>query len=357
MARVGVVGYGLAGEVFHCPLIDATPGLELAAVVTGDAGRASRARLRHPGVRVVPTFERLIRDGDDIDLLVVATPNRLHLSQARAGLERGWHVVVDKPLALSAEHGEALAEIAQARGLLLSVFHNRRWDDDFILVKSVIGSGRLGTIRVLESRFERWRPRLREEGWRDTSSPEQGGGLLLDLGSHLIDQALELLGPPESVYAELRRRRGGAADDDCFLALRFGDGALGLLHMSAVAAALGPRFRVLGMAGAIETWGLDPQEERLRRSVAPDEWLAGPAGPEHRAEFLHQGQTSGGGEELTLPAGSYSRFYVAMEAALRGLGPVPIPVSAGIRALRVIEAARRSAVTNEVVHLGAVDAG
>lgn len=351
-----MVGYGLAGEVFHCPLIAATPGLEVSLIVTGDPDRASRARLRYPEARIVPTFEELLQLPGAIDLLVVATPNHLHYAQAQAGLERGWHVVVDKPLGLTAAQGMALDTAARAAGALLGVFQNRRWDGDFLLLRRVLGSGRLGPIRVLESRFERWRPELRPGAWRDSLPPEQGGGLLADLGSHLIDQALLLLGSPESTYCQLGRRRGGAAEDDCFVAIRFAGGALGLLHMSAVAAALGPRFRLLGMEGAVETWGLDPQEEQLRSGLVPGDPGFGRGDAGQRAEWLQDGQSSGDGEPLELPEGRYLEFYRQMELAIREQGAVPVAVGAGIRSLQVIEAARRSALTGEVVSLAGLAA-
>ena len=346
-----MVGYGLAGEVFHCPLIAATPGLEISAIVTGDRDRASRAKLRYPKAHVAATFEELLLEPGAIDLLVVATPNHLHYPQARAGLERGWHVVVDKPLGLTAAEGIALDAAARAAGLLLGVFHNRRWDGDFLLLRTILGSGRLGPIRVLESRFERWRPELSPGSWREGLPPERGGGLLLDLGSHLIDQALVPLGEPESAYCQLGRRRGGAAEDDCLVAIHFAGGALGLLHISAVAASLGPRFRLLGMGGAVETWGLDPQEEQLRLGQVPKDPGFGLGGARYRAEWLQDGRSSGDGDQLPLPEGRYLDFYLQMERAIQGRGPVPVAASAGIRSLQVIEAARRSAQLGEVVTL------
>ncbi len=347
-----MVGYGLAGEVFHCPLIEATPGLELAAIVTGNHDRATRAQLRYPGVRVLPTFEALLREPGPTGLLVVATPNHLHLPQAQAALEGGWHVVVDKPLALSPKEGEILIRTAADRGLLLTVFFNRRWDGDFLLLGRLLQQGRLGELRVLESRFERWRPSLRPGSWREERSPEQGGGLLLDLGSHLIDQALQLLGEPVSIYSELAQRRGGSAEDDCFLALRFADGSSCHLHLSAVAASVGPRFRALGMRGALETWGLDPQEEQLRQGMGPHEPGFGRGGEGRRAEWLEAGQTSGEGVPLELTAGRYLDFYQAMERAVQSQGEVPVAAIAGVRTQEVIEAARQSATSGQVVRIG-----
>src|SRR5215213_9827877 len=178
--RVGLVGYGLAGEFFHAPLVTATPGLELGSVVR------SRGRIEDLWA--------------DHDLVVVATPNRTHVAIAVAALEAGLPVVVDKPLAATVADGHRLQDAAESRGLMLAVFHNRRWDGDFLTVRRLIEDGALGAVTRFESRFERWRPEIRSGAWREREAPEDAGGVLFDLGSHLIDQALLLFGPAEEVY-------------------------------------------------------------------------------------------------------------------------------------------------------------
>jgi predicted dehydrogenase len=206
--RVGLIGYGLAGSAFHAPLIAATPGMELAAVVTANPERARQVRERYPGAVVVDSAERLWERAPDLDLTVVATPNRTHVPLAVAALDAGLAVVVDKPLATTAEDGRRLADEARRRGLLLSVFQNRRWDGDFLTLRRLIGEGALGEVHRFESRFERWRP-TPKTGWREQGDPAEAGGVLFDLGAHLIDQALVLFGPARRVYAELDRRRPG----------------------------------------------------------------------------------------------------------------------------------------------------
>ncbi len=205
--RVGIIGYGMAGRVFHAPLVAATPGLEVAVVVTGDAARTAQARADHPGADVVPDAEALLGRPDPVDLVVVAAPNQAHLPLARRSLAAGMAVVVDKPLAASAGEGRWLVEEADRTGGLLTVFQNRRWDGDFLTVRRLVAAGRLGRVHRFESRFERWRPYVRTGSWREDPDPARAGGQLFDLGSHLIDQALVLIGPATSVYASGRPPR------------------------------------------------------------------------------------------------------------------------------------------------------
>ena len=346
--RVGLLGYGLGGRVFHAPLVAATPGLELAAVVTRDPERRAQLRAAHPGAAALDTPEALLGMRETIDLVVVCTPNRSHAPLARAALEAGLPVVVDKPFATSAAAARELVALSRARGLLLTVFQNRRWDGDFLTVRRLVEEGALGEVRRLESRFERWSPAARV-GWKESADPEDGGGLLLDLGSHLVDQALVLLGPASGVYAELDRRRpGSAVDDDVFLALRHASGARSHLWMSRVAAQRGPRFRVLGATSAFTKFGLDEQEPRLAAGGVP----GSPGWGEEAAE--RWGRL--GPEESAVPVatapGAYQRFYAGVAAALRGEGPAPVDPAGPIAAIEVLEAARRSAASGRVERIG-----
>jgi predicted dehydrogenase len=343
--RVGLVGYGLAGSVFHAPLISTTPGMELAAVVTGNPERQAQVRKDHPGAATVATVDELWPLG--LDLVVVASPNRTHVPTATAALEAGVGVVVDKPLAVTAAEGEALAALAEQRGLPLSVFQNRRWDGDFLTVSELVRSGRLGSVGRFESRFERWRPQLKG-GWRELGDPAEGGGLLYDLGSHLVDQALTLFGPAVEVYAEVDSRRPGSdADDDVFVALLHAGGARSHLWMSAVAADLGPRFRVLGSEGAYVVDGLDGQEAALREGRTPADADWGITPPEAYGRLGAGGATE---PYPTLP-GAYQEYYAGIAEALRGRAPVPVEPRDAVATLTVIEAARRSATEHRTVTL------
>ncbi|MCP9212464.1 Gfo/Idh/MocA family protein [Streptomyces sp. NEAU-Y11] len=352
--RVALIGYGLAGSVFHAPLIAATDGLVLDTVVTSSAERQRQARAEFPGVRLVDSADELWGRADELDLIVIASPNRTHVPLARAALEAGLPVVVDKPLAATAAEAEELAALADARGLLLSVFQNRRWDNDFRTLRKLIADGTLGSVQRFESRFERWRPQLKG-GWRESGDPAEVGGLLYDLGSHLVDQALTLFGPVLSVYAEVDVRRPGArTDDDTFIALTHADGVRSHLWMSATTAQLGPRFRVLGSAAGYVKYGLDPQEAALREGLRPGGPDTGPWGAEPESAWGRLGAgesplTGGGTPVATLP-GAYPAYYAGVAAALRDGGRPPVTAAEAAAALRVLEAARLSAAEHRTVH-------
>jgi predicted dehydrogenase len=281
-----------------------------------------------------------------VDVVVVATPNRHHVPVALAALEAGAAVVVDKPMAATSRDARRLADEARRRTLVLSVFHNRRWDGDFLTVRRLRDEGRLGDVVRFESRFERWRPQVDAERWREGPDPADAGGLLFDLGSHLVDQAIELLGPPASVYAEVAARRADAqVDDDVFVALEHPGGVRSHLWASAVAGAPGPRFRVLGLGAAYVKDGLDPQEAALRAGARPGD-------PEWGRDPLDGRLVAGESEErvLTEP-GAYEQFYAGLVASLREDVPPPVSPEDGLRVIEVLEAARRSASDRDVIVL------
>jgi scyllo-inositol 2-dehydrogenase (NADP+) len=343
--KVALIGYGVAGEHFHAPLIHATQGLELAAIVTANADRAARAAERYPAAKVVASPEEVWNSSADYDLAVIATPNSSHVSLVTAALAAGLPLVVDKPLATNAEDAERLVEAAQKGGLLLTVFQNRRWDSDFLALRTLLDEGELGEVYRFESRFERWRP-TPKPGWRESGDPADGGGLLGDLGSHLADQALELFGPVKEVYATLDRRRGGVAvEDDAFIALTHESGVRSTLWVSAVAGELGPRLRVLGSKGAYVVDGLDGQEDALRAGGDPasPDWGVE---PEERWGRLVAGEDE---RPVKRGPGAYPEFYAGVRDALNGEGPVPVDPSDAVATLRVLDAARRSAERAEVV--------
>jgi predicted dehydrogenase len=332
--RVAVLGYGLAGRFFHAPFIATTPGLELAAVVTGDEERRAQALGDYPGVAVLDKSDEVWARSAELDLVVVATPNRVHVPLAVAALEAGLPVVVDKPLAPSAEEGRTLVESAHERGLMLTVFQNRRWDGDFLTVKRLLGENALGKVHRFESRFERWRPEPAGT-WRERA--EEAGGLLFDLGSHLVDQALQLFGPVESIYAEVDQRRPAAdVDDDVFLALEHTSGVRSHLWMSALAGQPGPRFRILGGRAAFVKHGLDVQEDALRAGRNPGEpdW-----GEEPRERWGRLG-VEGDLREVQTEPGNYGALYEGVAASLLSGAPPPVDPADAVTVLELLERAR-----------------
>ncbi|MEI5523663.1 Gfo/Idh/MocA family oxidoreductase [Streptomyces brasiliscabiei] len=351
--RVALVGYGLAGSVFHAPLIAATEGLTLDTVVTSNPERRAQARAEFPEVRFAATADELWTRADELDLVVIASPNKTHVPVATAALEAGLAVVVDKPVAGTAAEARELAALADSRGLLLSVFQNRRWDNDFLTLRKLLADGELGEVRRFESRFERWRPQLKG-GWRESGDPAEIGGLLYDLGSHVVDQALTLFGPAALVYAEADLRRPGAeTDDDTFIAVTHANGVRSHFHASAVTPQLGPRFRVLGSEAGYVKYGLDPQEAALRDGVRPAPGTAWGEEPEDLWGRVGAGDSppTGGGTPVPTLPGDYPAYYAAVAAALHGTGENPVTAYEAAAALDVLEAARKSAREGVAVKL------
>lgn len=278
------------------------------------------------------------------------TPNDAHAPLAAEAIDRGLPVVVDKPLAVTAAEAEALVSHAEQAAMLLTVFQNRRWDSDQLTLTRLVAEDRLGTVMRYESRFERWRPSPDAGSWRESASPARGGGQLLDLGSHLVDQALVLFGPATHVYAEVDTRRGTPGDDDAFLVLRHANEVISHLRASSVTAAPGPRLRVLGTKAAFVAIELDSQEAELRTGARPDKVPDWGTEPDSSWGRLVRGEDS-----VPVPSerGDWPRFYALLARALRDGDPPPVDPHDAVATLRVLEAARRSAANRTVVALTA----
>lgn len=304
--RVGLIGYGYSGKTFHAPLIGAVPGLALHAVASSDP---HKVHLDMPGVTVYADPIALAA-ADGIDLVVIATPNATHAPLARAALAAGKHVVVDKPFTLDLAEARELVALSETRGLLLSVFHNRRWDSDFLTVRQAIAEGLVGSVSHFESHFDRFRPLVRNR-WREGDGP--GGGIWFDLGPHLIDQALQLFGLPDRVQANLARQRAGAlADDWAHVVLDHGERRT-VLHAGMLVAGGGSRFVVHGDAGSIVKRLGDQQERQLLAGMRP-----GDAGWGEDADgILIYDQRAA---RRTIPAvnGDQRRYYATIADALNG---------------------------------------
>jgi scyllo-inositol 2-dehydrogenase (NADP+) len=349
--RVAVIGYGMGGALFHAPFIAADPRLDLTAVVTANAERRLAVLSRYPGTDILGRTEDLLNRLGDVDLVVISTPNATHADLAEAVLSQGTAVVVDKPVTPTAGATRRLATLALERGTWVVPFQNRRWDGDFRTVEDLVRRHELGVLHAFESRYERWQPRVPADGgraWKNEGQPGAGTGILFDLGSHLIDQAVVLFGRPQGVYGDVAvRRPSSGVDDDVFVALHYPGGPRVHLWMSAVAADRGPRFRLLGDAAAYVKWGMDTQESMLSDGQSPvrPDW-----GVEPRAAW---GQIVTGTERREVPtlAGSYQQFYAGMAALLLDGAPPPVDVADAIVTAEIIEAATLSSRTGIVAPL------
>lgn len=335
--RTGVIGFGTAGRVFHAPFLAADDAYSLDVVVTGNAERAAEADRLHPGVRVVASVEGLLARSADLDLVVVASPPATHADLAARAIDAGLAVVVDKPLCATAAEGRALVARAHDAGVALAVFQNRRWDGDFLTLRSLLDDGALGEVRRFESRFEWWKPQ-EGKGWKAAATPGEGGGILYDLGTHLIDQAVQLFGPVETAYAELTARRPGArADDDSFVSLLHLSGVRTQLWMNGVAAQVGPRFHVLGSDAGFTSWGLDPQEAALKTGGAPTDLGHGQVPPDRWGRLGVDPDL----RPVPMLAGDYAAFYRTLATALTSGGPLPVDPRDAVEVLALIERLHR----------------
>ena len=344
--RWALAGYGSGGRTFHAPLILSAEGLELVAVVTGSAERRALVRAEVPGATTVGELSELPALG--VAGVTITTPNATHAELAHRALDLGLHVVVDKPFALTAGAAQELVDHAERAGLIVTPYQNRRWDSDFLTVRRLVTDSSLGTVHRFASRIDRFRP---VKGSWHGGTVEQGGGTLLDLGPHLVDQALHLFGPAELVHAELATIRDGAgAEDDIELHLLHSGGVRSTLAAGMASAAPGPRFQVNGSAAGYLIDGLDVQEEQLKNGGSPASLGLG-WGVEPESAW---GRLFDGERELLMPSerGRWDTFYPAVARAVAGLGAHPVDPRDAVATARVLDAARESSATGTVVRLG-----
>jgi predicted dehydrogenase len=347
---VVLVGYGLGGRVFHAPLISAAPGLSLDAIVTSNAERATEARAAYPGVRIYPDVTSAWAGGHDV--AAISTANVTHVPYAAEALAAGLHVVLDKPIAPTAEAARALADVAEAEGRHLIPFQNRRWDSDIRTAARVMAEGRLGTVHRFESRIVKMRV-IPKAGWRGSAAPEDMGGLLYDLGVHAVDQAMQLMGPVAAVAAWTRSiRDGDPTDDDTTVILTHASGAISILTVSQVTALDEPRMVLLGTRGGLRIDVADSQEPELaggRDASAPDWGVRAPGTEALLRTFTDENEPMD--ERVTLEPGAWPAFYAQVALAIRGEAPDPVSVTDVIETMRVLDAARESASASRTVTL------
>lgn len=337
MIRVCVIGFGFGGRVFHAPLISSVEGLELAAAVERTGSRAAE---RYPGIATLHSVDEALADSS-IGLFVVTTPSGTHFELARQILEAGKSVVVDKPVCATSAEVAQLMALAAAKNALLVPFHNRRWDSDFQTVGKVVREGLVGRLVSLESRFDRWRPDFpKDRLWKENEAT--GGGTLLDLGSHLGDQALTLFGKPESVSAEILRERDGQGANDAFTIRMRYPGIIVTIGANNLSLPAGPRFHLRGTKGNYWKSGLDAQEAALMKITRIDDpdWGHEPA---NNWGTLNMGIDGGSVSKPLQPIpGDYRLFYAGVRDALLGKASAPVQAIDGWRVARLLEWAAES---------------
>ena len=328
--RVGIAGYGLAGRYFHAPFLKAAD-FEVVGALTTKPDRKAAAILDFPEISVVESIEELLKL--NLDLLVVASANKAHASQAIAGLKAGVPVVVDKPMGRTLKETKEIVDFSKQVNVPVTTYFNRKWDSDALTIKKIIKEGTLGNIFRLDSRFERFKPDLTPGSWRESQTASEGGGNLLDLQPHLVSTALDWFGPAELITSSVRSIRGGS-DDDITLVLKHESGVDSYLSASAINGAPGPRIRVTGDKGSLIINDLDPQEPLLKSGKYPK---GGQWSESTKSEaFLHLGD-----KVISYPSidGNYSLFYIQVKQALSG-GVWPVTTDEALSVAEIIDKAR-----------------
>jgi scyllo-inositol 2-dehydrogenase (NADP+) len=337
MINVGLIGFGLAGRSFHAQVISAVPGLRLAAILQRSGSEAAAA---YPEARIVRSVEELL-EVPDIRLIVVASPNETHYPFARQCLAAGRDVVVDKPFTTTLAEAVQLVQFARECGRLLTVYQNRRYDGDFQAILKLVGSGTLGRIVRFETHYDRFRPNLRPNAWRETAVP--GAGILFDIAPHLIDHALQLFGRPQAVTADVRAERGGVADDAFDILLQYPNNLRAFLSSSILAVSQRPRFLLFGMQGTFLKQSFDPQEINLRFGRIPKEGPWG-AEPEENWGLLTLPNADGTTTHRRIPSvgSDYRNYYENVRDTLLELATPAVTHQQALDVMQILELARES---------------
>ncbi|UPW18738.1 oxidoreductase [Agarivorans sp. TSD2052] len=329
MLKVGIIGFGLSGRVFHAPLIEACSKLQLLAIASS---REQEIAQLYPNVACLNS-EQLIAH-PEIDIVVIASPNAMHAQLAEQAMLSGKHVIVEKPLAINSEQCLHLQQLSEQTGRCLSVFHNRRWDSDFLTIQQLIQQQSLGNIHSYSAHFHRYRPAVKQR-WKELDP--HGGGVLYDLGAHLIDQALSLFGKPQKIWAHIATQRQGAVTPDCFdLHLIYPD-MKAQLSCNSLVVEPGPRFQLHGQHGSYAKWGMDPQEQQLAAGLSPSASQFGHDSNRSEIHIANQAVV-----HKPLMKGNYSAFYDNFIAAIEGSEPLIVTAQQASEVIGLIELAMLS---------------
>ena len=341
MIKVGMVGYGFSAKTFHLPLIEVSSDFELVAI---SSSQTEAVVEKYPEITLFPTAEELIQSSDS-DIVVITAPNDVHFSLAKLALENGKHVILEKPMAATSDEAEQLGVLAKQNQLILSVFHNRRWDGDFLTVQQLINNNQLGDIRYFESHFDRHRPDVRER-WKELPGP--GGGVWFDLGAHLVDQALVLFGLPQSLTARCLALRDGSQATDYFHVVLHYQNREVVLHSSPYTTGPNMRFHIQGTEASYIKYGLDPQESQLKGGVYPNDSDFGYEAEEAFGNLHYAGRY----KEVETEPGRYLSYYDAIANALKHGEPVPVSSDDAAMVIKILELAEESSHSGKTIAIG-----
>lgn len=334
--QAGIIGYGLSGSVFHVPILTSVPDFSVRTVVSSNPDKVHRDL---PGTKVVGTVDELLADSE-LQVVIVTSPNTTHYQYAKQAIAAGKHVVVEKPFTVTSAEADELIELARQQDVLLTVYHNRRWDNDFLTVRNLLDMRALGNLSLYQAHFNRYRPEVKEERWREQEIP--GSGILYDLGPHLIDQALFLFGMPSSLWADLQIERKDSQVTDYFHLVLAYESHRVVLHAGSLVRQAGPKFELHGDLGSFLKYGIDPQEEQLKQGMRPGDTGWGEDQPEQYGRLATEfSGLAVQGEIETLP-GRYQAFYQGLAEAILGGGPLPVSAEDARDVIRIIEYAYQS---------------
>jgi scyllo-inositol 2-dehydrogenase (NADP+) len=341
--NVGLAGYGFSGQSFHRPLLQHSHNFEIHTIMSSNK---EKVQTDMGGVNVVPSLQELLQE--DIELVVITTPNHLHYDMIKQSLTAGKHVVVEKPFVTESEQGEELIRLAEENGLVLSVFHNRRWDADFLTIRNLMEKKKLGDISTYEAHFDRYRPMVKDR-WKENKI--EGGGVLYDLGSHLIDQALCLFGKPQWVFADIFSQRDPEKAEDYFqITLGYDTVRIGLYSRSIVLDP-GPRYQLHGQKGSFVKYGMDRQEADLKEGINPYSASWGMEDEESWGTLSLIEEEEVNKVKLSSEKGDYTQYYQGIFEAVRNNQPIPVRAEEALNVIEIIEACKKSSSEKKSIYL------